>query len=177
MTARCLMREFGTERKAGWWVLAADDAGPTEKLGTGGDERRVRGVVPNRRRRPADPHDPARPTNGCRCRTRLRRRHPASGQVVAVRRTEEADARRARAHARRVAGGVGRGTRARTSPHRGSFREQARRAFHCARQGRIAMPGVRERLEACLVRVARGRLLPDVSDRRQSAGRPSVVAA
>jgi formamidopyrimidine-DNA glycosylase len=28
-----LMREFGTERKAGWWVLGADDPGPTEKLG------------------------------------------------------------------------------------------------------------------------------------------------
>lgn len=28
-----LMREFGTERKAGWWVLGSDDAGPTEKLG------------------------------------------------------------------------------------------------------------------------------------------------
>lgn len=28
-----LIREFGTERKAGWWVLAADDPGPTEKLG------------------------------------------------------------------------------------------------------------------------------------------------
>jgi formamidopyrimidine-DNA glycosylase len=28
-----LMREFGTERKAGWWVLGGDDPGPTEKLG------------------------------------------------------------------------------------------------------------------------------------------------
>ncbi len=28
-----LMREFGTERKAGWWVLAPDDEGPVEKLG------------------------------------------------------------------------------------------------------------------------------------------------
>ena len=28
-----LMREFGTERKAGWWVLGSDDPGPTEKLG------------------------------------------------------------------------------------------------------------------------------------------------
>ncbi len=28
-----LLREFGTERKAGWWVLAPDDAGPVEKLG------------------------------------------------------------------------------------------------------------------------------------------------
>jgi len=28
-----LLREFGTERKAGWWVLAPDDLGPVEKLG------------------------------------------------------------------------------------------------------------------------------------------------
>jgi formamidopyrimidine-DNA glycosylase len=28
-----LLREFGTERKAGWWVLAADDVGPVEHLG------------------------------------------------------------------------------------------------------------------------------------------------
>jgi formamidopyrimidine-DNA glycosylase len=28
-----LLREFGTERKAGWWVLGPDDAGPVEKLG------------------------------------------------------------------------------------------------------------------------------------------------
>jgi formamidopyrimidine-DNA glycosylase len=28
-----LLREFGTERKAGWWVLAPGDAGPVEKLG------------------------------------------------------------------------------------------------------------------------------------------------
>jgi formamidopyrimidine-DNA glycosylase len=28
-----LVQEFGTERKAGWWVLAADDEGPLAKLG------------------------------------------------------------------------------------------------------------------------------------------------
>jgi formamidopyrimidine-DNA glycosylase len=28
-----LLREFGTERKAGWWVLAAGDDGPLDKLG------------------------------------------------------------------------------------------------------------------------------------------------
>ena len=28
-----LLREFGTERKAGWWVLAPDDVGPVEGLG------------------------------------------------------------------------------------------------------------------------------------------------
>jgi formamidopyrimidine-DNA glycosylase len=28
-----LLKEFGTERKAGWWVLAKDDEGPLAKLG------------------------------------------------------------------------------------------------------------------------------------------------
>jgi formamidopyrimidine-DNA glycosylase len=28
-----LIKEFGTDRKAGWWVLAAGDIGPLEKLG------------------------------------------------------------------------------------------------------------------------------------------------
>jgi formamidopyrimidine-DNA glycosylase len=28
-----LIKEFGTERKAGWWVLAPDDDGPLERLG------------------------------------------------------------------------------------------------------------------------------------------------
>src|SRR5690242_16888512 len=28
-----LLREFGTERKAGWWVLGEGDVGPVEKLG------------------------------------------------------------------------------------------------------------------------------------------------
>jgi formamidopyrimidine-DNA glycosylase len=28
-----LVKEFGTERRAGWWVLSGDDPGPLEKLG------------------------------------------------------------------------------------------------------------------------------------------------
>src|SRR4029453_10190753 len=28
-----LVREYGTERKAAWWVLAPDDPGPLERLG------------------------------------------------------------------------------------------------------------------------------------------------
>src|SRR5437660_10849082 len=30
-----LVKEFGTERKAGWWVLRAGEEGPLEKLGPG----------------------------------------------------------------------------------------------------------------------------------------------
>ncbi|MEZ5171583.1 MAG: DNA-formamidopyrimidine glycosylase family protein [Acidimicrobiia bacterium] len=53
-TTGILLREYGTERKAGWWVLAEGDPGPLEKLGPdprsdefaafvlgGGDTRRV----------------------------------------------------------------------------------------------------------------------------------------
>jgi formamidopyrimidine-DNA glycosylase len=33
LEAAILLREFGTERKAGWWVLAPGDDGPLERLG------------------------------------------------------------------------------------------------------------------------------------------------
>ena len=57
-----LVKEFGTERKAGWWVLAADDAGPLDRLGpevlsdefadivrTGDDTRRVHTILRDQR--------------------------------------------------------------------------------------------------------------------------------
>jgi formamidopyrimidine-DNA glycosylase len=57
-----LVREFGTERKAAWWVLAAGDDGPLEKLGPepdsdefaevilhGTDKRRVHTVLRDQR--------------------------------------------------------------------------------------------------------------------------------
>ena len=53
-----LLKEFGTERKAGWWVLTPDDEGPMETLGpepgsaefaefirTGTDARRVHTIL------------------------------------------------------------------------------------------------------------------------------------
>jgi formamidopyrimidine-DNA glycosylase len=57
-----LVKEFGTERKAGWWVLTADDAGPLDRLGpevlsdeftdivrTGDDTRRVHTILRDQR--------------------------------------------------------------------------------------------------------------------------------
>lgn len=57
-----LLREFGTERKAAWWVLAADDDGPLEGLGpepdsdayaelirSGDDRRRVHTLLRDQR--------------------------------------------------------------------------------------------------------------------------------
>ena len=58
-----LVKEFGTERKAGWWVLAAGDAGPLAKLGpepfsaefgtlvsTGSDTGRLHALLRDQRR-------------------------------------------------------------------------------------------------------------------------------
>ncbi len=57
-----LVKEFGTERKAGWWVLAVGDDGPLAKLGpepdsaafetlirTSGDKRRVHTMLRDQR--------------------------------------------------------------------------------------------------------------------------------
>jgi formamidopyrimidine-DNA glycosylase len=57
-----LVKEFGTERKAGWWVLRPDDAGPLDRLGpevlsdefadmvrTGDDTRRVHTILRDQR--------------------------------------------------------------------------------------------------------------------------------
>ena len=57
-----LVKEFGTERKAGWWVLKADDPGPLDRLGpevlsdeftdivrAGDDTRRVHTILRDQR--------------------------------------------------------------------------------------------------------------------------------
>jgi formamidopyrimidine-DNA glycosylase len=57
-----LVKEFGTERKAGWWVLTADDPGPLDRLGpevlseefadivrSGDDTRRVHTILRDQR--------------------------------------------------------------------------------------------------------------------------------
>ena len=57
-----LVKEFGTERKAGWWVLAAGDEGPLQKLGpepdsdefaalirAGDDKRRLHTILRDQR--------------------------------------------------------------------------------------------------------------------------------
>ena len=57
-----LVKEFGTERKAGWWVLRPDDEGPLDRLGpevlsdefadvirTGDDTRRVHTILRDQR--------------------------------------------------------------------------------------------------------------------------------
>ncbi|MEX2457409.1 MAG: DNA-formamidopyrimidine glycosylase family protein [Actinomycetota bacterium] len=39
------VKEFGTDRKAGWWVLRADDPGPLEKLGPEPDSPEIAALV------------------------------------------------------------------------------------------------------------------------------------
>jgi formamidopyrimidine-DNA glycosylase len=56
------VKEFGTQRKAGWWVLAGDDEGPLERLGpepgtpefeavllTSSDRRRIHSILRDQR--------------------------------------------------------------------------------------------------------------------------------
>jgi formamidopyrimidine-DNA glycosylase len=103
-----LLREFGTERKAGWWVLPPGEEGPLAGLGPeatsdefarwlrdSGDGRRI--------------HTIPRPADGRGRRPRIRRRRAASRAAVAVRVAEVAEVRRARAAGRGAAGGAGRG--------------------------------------------------------------------
>jgi formamidopyrimidine-DNA glycosylase len=40
-----LIKEFGTERKAGWWVLEAGDDGPLDKLGPEADSPEFSGLI------------------------------------------------------------------------------------------------------------------------------------
>ena len=134
-----LLREFGTERKAGWWVLAPDDVGPFEKLGPEATSDEFAAWFRDGRRRSSHPHDPARPAHGRRRRARLRRRHPAPGQAVAVRVVEVAEARRARAVARRAAGSAGRRARARAAARPAGCR-QNKLGEHFTVHGKAGLP-------------------------------------
>ena len=42
-----LLKELGTERKAGWWVLAADDIGPMDGLGPEPDSEEFEALIKN----------------------------------------------------------------------------------------------------------------------------------
>ena len=72
--ATVLVREHGTERKAGWWVLARGDDGPLEGLGPEPDSDEFAELDPARRRPPPGPHDAARPAHRRRHRPRPHRR-------------------------------------------------------------------------------------------------------
>ena len=77
-----LVKEFGRERKAGWWVLAEGDEGPLAKLGPEPDSPEFEHLV-LRGGRPARPHDPARPAHGRRDRPGYSDDHPAPREALA----------------------------------------------------------------------------------------------
>ena len=112
-----LVREHGTQRKAGWWVLEAGDDGPLATLGPEPDDPEFARPVPRGRQHPPGPHAAARPA--------LRRRASAAATPT-TRSTGPSSRRSARSRAlsaeerqrlRRVgAVGAGRGPRARAHP-------------------------------------------------------------
>ena len=65
-----LVREYGTERKAGWWVVGEGEVGPVEGLGPEPDVRRVRPVRPARGGPPPGAHAAPRPAHRRRHRPR-----------------------------------------------------------------------------------------------------------
>ena len=171
-----LVREYGHERKAAWWVLAPGDDGPLERLGPepdsdefaelilhGDDRRRVHTLLRDQRtvvgRRP-----------------RLRRRRAVARAALAVRVARVARRRRARPPARRGPRRDARRPRARARAHRRAVAAEAGRALRGARALRVAVPALRGDAAPGELRVARGRLLPAVPDRRQGARRPPDVA-
>ena len=54
-----LVKEFGHERKAGWWVLAAGDDGPLAKLGPDVLTDEADAWLTHRGGSPQGAHDPA----------------------------------------------------------------------------------------------------------------------
>ena len=151
-----LVKEFGKERKAGWWVLAPGDDGPLEQLGpeiagpeadelfrSGDDARRVHTILRDQR-------------TVAGVGPRLQRRHPAPGEALAVRLAREAHPGGTGAADRRHARDPRRGPRGGAAATRRPAHED-RRPLHGAQPGRGAVPGLRRRPAARELRVARGR--------------------
>ena len=88
----CCVRECGTERKAGWWVLGPGDDGPLATLGPEVTSDEFAEWLRTADRRPPRAHDPARPAHRRRRRPRLRRRRAAPREALAVRVAEVARA-------------------------------------------------------------------------------------
>ncbi len=160
-----LVKEFGHERKAGWWVLAPGDDGPLAKLGpealsegfaafvrVGMDTRRIHTILRDQRtvagvgRGYADD---------------VLHRAKLSPYASLAKLTGDERERLLDALARDPR----RRPRGRAPAHRRAADED-RRPLHRPREVRGAVPRLRRRPAARLVRVARGDVLPDVPDRR-----------
>ena len=170
-----LVREYGTQRKASWWVLGPDDEGPLADLGPepGSDEFAEFIRTSNSKRHLT---------------TDLRDQHTVSGigrgwgddilqraklspfASLGSLKPEQREA---------LLGRGGRGARgsarARAPATRRPLRVEPRRPLQSARALRRALPDVRHQARAGLVRILRDGVLPDLPDRRQGSGRPPPV--
>jgi len=79
-----LVREHGTQRKVGWWVLASGDEGPMGKLGPEVTDASFDDLLAKSDDNRHNPHRAARPAFRGRRRARLRRRRPQPRPVLAV---------------------------------------------------------------------------------------------
>ena len=167
-----LVKEFGTQRKAGWWVLAEGDDGPLVKLGPEADSDEAAQLL-------RTSHD------GRRVHTILRDQRTLAGigrgysddalhraklsPYATLASLEAGGARAARRGDPRCPGP---GAHPRARPQRRAA-DEARRPFHGARAlRRTACPVCGDDLAPRLVREPRGDLLPDVPD-----GRPPIVGS
>ena len=173
-----LVREYGTQRKASWWVLAPGDEGPLADLGPepGSDEFAEFIRTSDSKRHLT---------------TDLRDQHVVSGigrgwgddilqraklSPFASLRSLTPDQREALLAA--ATDVLGRGARARARRARAGSRSRAwAAASRCTAASASPARPAATTLAACLVRVLRNGLLPDLPDGRQGAGRPPALAA
>ncbi len=170
-----LVREYGTERKAGWWVVGEGEVGPVEGLGPepasdefaelilhGEDRRRVHTMLRDQRTVAGIGRGHA---DDALWRAKLSP-YATLASLGPEERHRLLD---------EVRGDVdGRG-RARAGAHRRVVRAQARRQVRRPRPLRDSVPPVQRHAPARLLRVLRGHVLPDVPDGRQAARRPPHV--
>ena len=168
-----LVKEFGKERKAGVWSLAAGDEGPLAALGPEVLSDEAADLLPGEHRRPPGPHDPAGSADRRGCGTWLLRRRAPPCSALAVRGAREAGHRGTRTAGRR-SGRSSRRARGGAAPQRGPP-DQARGSLHRPRSLGAAVPSLRRRPPSCLLRVPRGHVLPRLPDRRQGPRRSAPV--
>ena len=170
-----LVREYGHERKAAWWVLAPGDDGPLERLGPEPDSDEFAELI-------------LRGDDGRRVHTLLRDQRTVSGvgrgyaddalwraqlSPYASLKSLDDDARARLLDAVRDV--MRDGLDARAGAHRRLVAAEAGRALRGARPLRVTVPALRRDPATGELRVARGHLLPALPDRRQGARRPPHV--
>ena len=170
-----LVREYGHERKAAWWVLAPGDDGPLATLGPepdsdefaelilhGDDRRRVHTLL-------RDQHTVAGVGRGYADDALWR----AQLSPYASLRSLDDDERARLLDA--VRGVLASGLELERGRTGGLSTAEARRALRSARARRHTVPALRRDVAPRELRESRGRLLPQLPDQRQSPRRPPHV--